>query len=73
MITMSDLLKEFVKADPSQLEKDETADDWVASMWMARNPAGKLRKAAKEFLRTFDEDDGPAAGKIRALVTPLIE
>lgn len=69
--TLSSLLIRFVEANPDQLERDETAQEWVNSMWKNRNPAGKLKKSLEQFLTVFEGFDGPAAIELRGAIEPL--
>lgn len=69
--TLSSLLIRFVEANPDQLERDETAQEWVDLMWKNRNPAGKLKKSLEQFLTVFEGFDGPAAIELRGAIEPL--
>ncbi len=69
--TLSDLLLRFVEANPDQLDRDETAQQWVNSMWARKNPAAKLKKALEEFLAVFESFDGAAVIELRDAVEPL--
>lgn len=69
--TLSTLLLRFVEANPDQLEQDETAQEWVGSMWKNRNPAAKLKKSLEEFLTVFENFDGAAAIELRGAIEPL--
>jgi hypothetical protein len=70
--TLSDLLLQFIQANPDQLVGDETAEEWVFSLWKVRNPAAKLKRSLDEFLVIFEPfDDDPAADAIRKAIEPL--
>jgi hypothetical protein len=69
--TLSDLLQQFVQANPDQLVGSETAEEWVASLWKVRNPAAKLKKALNDFLAIFEPFDGPAVSALRKAIEPL--
>ncbi len=69
--TLSELLLQFVRANPEQLVGNETAEEWVASFWKIRNPAAKLKKSLDEFLAIFEPFGGPAAVALREAIEPL--
>jgi hypothetical protein len=69
--TLSSLLLRFVEANPDQLERDETAQEWVDSMWKKGNPAGKLKKSLEEFLAVFESFDDLTATELRDTIEPL--
>ena len=69
--TLSDLLLRFIEANPEQLDGNETAEEWVVSLWKVRNPAAKLRKSLDEFLAIFESFDGPDVDALRKAIEPL--
>ncbi|WP_297300070.1 hypothetical protein [uncultured Methylovirgula sp.] len=69
--TLSELLLRFIEANPEQLVGNETAEEWVASLWKVRNPAAKLKKSLDEFLAIFEPFDGSAANALRKALEPL--
>ncbi len=71
IVTLSSLLLRFVEANPEELVGQETAQEWVASMWKVRNPAAKLKKSLDEFLAVFADFDGPAVVALRDALEPL--
>jgi hypothetical protein len=70
---LSELLRAFVEANPSQLEKGETVEEWVSSMYLQKNTVAKLKRIAIELLGQFEGDPSPAAADIRDLLRPLTE
>lgn len=70
-VTLSDLLLRFIEANPDQLDSNETAEEWVASLWKTRNPAAKLKKSLDEFLAVFETFDGSDADALREAIEPL--
>jgi len=72
-ITLSDLLLRFIEANPDQLVGNETAEEWVTSLWKVRNPAAKLKRSLDEFLAIFEPFDGPAANALRNAIEPLMK
>jgi hypothetical protein len=69
--TLSNLLLQFIEANPDQLVGNETAEEWVVSLWKVRNPAAKLKRSLDEFLAIFEPFDGPAANALRKAIEPL--
>ncbi len=69
--TLSDLLLRFVEANPDQLVGNETAQQWVDSMWSTRNAAGKLKRSLEAFLAVFEDFEGPATVALRDAIEPL--
>lgn len=69
--TLSDLLLQFIEANPDQLVGNETAEEWVTSLWKVRNPAAKLKKSLDEFLTIFEPFDDPAARTLRQALEQL--
>ncbi len=70
---LSALLHAFVEADPSQLERGETADEWVGSMYLKRNSIAKLKQIALEVLAEFEDHPSAQAASICAMIRPLTE
>ena len=70
---LSALLRAFVEADPDQLERGETFDDWVASLYHQKSTIGKFKKLALEVLALFDDHPSPEAARICAMIQPLTE
>jgi len=69
--TLSSLLLRFIEANPDQLERNETAQQWKDSMWGRRNPAAKLKESLENFLAVFESFDGPAVIELRNAIEPL--
>jgi hypothetical protein len=56
---LSALLRPLVKADPNQLERGETFDDWVVSMYHQKSTIGKFKKPALEIIALFEDSSKP--------------
>ncbi len=69
--TLSSLLLRFIEAHPEQLERDETSEKWVESMWKNRNPAAKVKKSLDDFLAVFENFDGVEIAALRNAIEPL--
>jgi hypothetical protein len=69
--TLSALLLRFIEANPEQLDGNETAEEWVFSLWKVRNPAAKLKKSLDEFLAIFESFDGPDVDALRKAIERL--
>lgn len=69
--TLSDLLLQFIEANLDQLDRNETAEEWVASLWKVRNPAGKLKKSLLDFLAIFEPFEDPSSIALRKVLEPL--
>lgn len=72
-LPLSELLMRFIEANPDQLVGNETAEEWVASLWKVRNPAAKVKKVLDEFLTIFESFEDPASDAIRGAIKPLTE
>ncbi len=73
MATLSELLLQLAKEDPGQLEADETPEEWVASMRLNKNPAGRFKTSVIKFRDALENAEGPASDAIRAKLNELIE
>ena len=73
MTKISDLLAQVAREDPVQLEAQESPEEWATSMMLAKNPAGRMKKAALQFLEALQTAEGPTVETIRSRLRDFTE